>query len=75
MINFLSKILCHRRASDGCCENHAENGAHSLSNHRFSVANLVNNIRPVMITSADLEVNGISKNIECQKNKIENMMI
>ena len=53
--------MCHRRASDTCCENHGENGTHSLSNHQFGIANLLNNVRPLMITSADFDGKVIKK--------------
>merc|ERR1739836_111672 len=38
------EIFCHR--------GHLENGQHSLTNHQYGVANLLNNVRPLMITSA-----------------------
>ena len=66
--------MCHRRAAESCCENHTENGGHALSNHQYSVANLVNNIRPMMITSAELEVNGMNKKNACQKTQVENSL-
>ena len=51
----LRKIFCHRPHSERCCGSHLENGQHSLTNHQFGVANLINNVRPLMITSAELE--------------------
>ena len=66
--------MCHHRASESCCENHTENGTHALSNHQYSIANLVNNIRPMMITSAELEDNGMNKKTACQKTQVENSL-
>ena len=49
------KVFCHRPHSEQCCGGHLENGQHSLTNHQFGVANLINNVRPLMITSTELD--------------------
>lgn len=69
-------MLCRRPASERCCGSHLENGQHSLTNHQYGVANLLNNVRPLMITSTELDKNahGVSKNTTTTNNMNQNLL-